>query len=320
MNNIKNVLVTGGFGFIGSNWIIRNHKNFNILNIDNLSTGSNQNNLNDIDTTNFSSLKMSITDPFLVNYIDSKGFVPDAIINFAAESHVDRSITDPNTFFNTNVLGTVNLLNVLKTLNPNGRFLHVSTDEVFGHLEANDKPFDESFPYRPRSPYSASKASSDMAVTSYYHTFGLDTVISHSCNNFGPRQFTEKFVPTIITKILNNQPIPVYGNGLNIRSWISVDDNCDALTQILLNGKKGESYCIGSNNELSNIDIIKLIRSCCSELSINTNNSPVNFITDRKGHDFRYAINFSKITKELGWKPKYDLKEYMKKTISWYCV
>jgi dTDP-glucose 4,6-dehydratase len=315
---MNNILVTGGCGFIGSNWIIRNYKKFNILNVDNLSIGSDLNNLNEITSSNYSFLKMSITDPFLCEYVDARDFIPDAIINFAAESHVDRSIATPLPFFNTNVIGTVNLLDLLLKLNPNGRFLHISTDEVFGHLQPSDPPFDESSHYNPRSPYSASKASAEMAVKAYNQTYGLDTVISNTCNNFGPRQFKEKFIPTIIEKILQGKNIPVYGNGLNIREWISVYDNCDGITNILLNGKKSNSYCLGSNVELTNLDLIKNIISIFNELNINTSNSKINFIEDRKGHDFRYAINSSKAKNELNWSCKYDFKPFLKETILWY--
>jgi dTDP-glucose 4,6-dehydratase len=311
---MANILVTGGYGFIGSNWILKNHEGNNILNIDNLSDGSNPMNL--LGTYYGEHLNKDICDVTVDNL---GGFTPDYIVHFAAESHVDRSITDPLGFVKTNVMGTANMLEIARKFKC--RFLHVSTDEVFGHLGLNDKPFNESTPYAPRSPYSASKASSDHLVRAYHETYGLDVVITNCCNNYGPRQFPEKLIPVIIKKALAEEPIPVYGMGNNIREWIYVDDHNEALTKVLLNGKSGETYCIGSDVEMTNIDLVGKI---CGYLDHNLSREKgsysdlITFVSDRPGHDMRYAIDSTKVRKELYWHHRNEFSEGLQKTIQWY--
>jgi len=310
-----NILVTGGSGFIGTNWIRKRLKEYpedTICNIDKLTYASNK---EDIVNDRYEHKKIDICnekDLGLIIYT----FNPDAIVHFAAESHVDNSIDNPNKFINTNILGTFYLLKrsleFLKN-KPNFRFIHVSTDEVYGSLGKEGR-FTEETRYDPRSPYSAAKASSDHLVKSYFHTYGFPGIITNCSNNYGPYQHKEKLIPKIITNALGNKKIPVYGKGENIRDWLYVEDHCDALNIVLEKGKIGETYNIGGDHEMRNIDIVEYI---LEELG-GSRYDLIEYVDDRLGHDFRYAIDHSKITKELGWKPKTDYSTAIKKTIQFY--
>ena len=323
------IFVTGGLGFIGSNYILSKmlDSSVEILNYDKVTYAANLENLSSIsDKSNYHFIKGDICDSKKI-YESINTFKPDVIINFAAESHVDRSIESPMEFIQTNVLGTTVLLEAsykyYKDLSDknNFRFLHISTDEVFGELGASGL-FNEETPYSPNSPYSASKASSDHLVRAWSETFDLPILISNCSNNFGPFQFPEKLIPLMIIKCLNKENLPVYGKGENIRDWIHVLDHCSAIDSILGKGKIGETYLIGSDNEKRNIDIVK---SICEYF--NKNNlidefdykSLITFVDDRPGHDFRYAIDNSKIKNDLGWSPKYSFEDGLSKTIDWYC-
>ena len=323
------IFITGGLGFIGSNYILSKmvDSSVEILNYDKVTYAANLENLSSIsDKTNYHFIKGDICDSKNI-YESINTFKPDVIINFAAESHVDRSIESPMEFIQTNVLGTTVLLEAsykyYKALsNKNSfRFLHISTDEVFGEL-GDSGLFNEETPYSPNSPYSASKASSDHLVRAWSKTFDLPVLISNCSNNFGPFQFPEKLIPLMIIKCLNKEKLPVYGKGENVRDWIHVLDHCSAIDSILSKGKVGETYLIGSDNEKRNIDIVK---SICEYF--NKNNliddfdykSLITFVDDRPGHDFRYAIDNSKIKNDLGWSPKYSFEHGLFKTIDWYC-
>ena len=252
-------------------------------------------------------------------------FRPDVIVNFAAESHVDRSIDDSTDFIKTNVLGTFSLLNsslkYFRAKNNEFKFIHVSTDEVFGSLGPSGK-FDENTPYSPRSPYSASKASSDHLVRAWNSTYNLPTIITNCSNNFGPYQFPEKLIPLMIANCISEKKLPVYGSGKNVRDWLYVDDHCDAIYDVVKFGKIGETYLIGGNNELENIEIVKMICSIMDEKIPRPNGNAyselINFVDDRPGHDERYAINFNKIQTDLKWQPKEDFRLALNKTIDWY--
>ncbi len=307
------LLVTGGSGFIGSNFIklwFTNHPNDSIINLDKMTYAANPRNLTEFEgKSNYQFVKGDILDEKIVDELVSQ---VDAIVHFAAESHVDRSIDDPSLFVRTNVLGTYNLLMAAKKYNK--RFHHISTDEVFGSIPFNsDKQFGESTPYDPSSPYSASKASSDHLVRSFYKTFGLAVTISNCSNNYGPYQHPEKMIPRSITNLLTNQKIKVYGQGLNFRDWLHVEDHCRAIELILLNGKIGETYCIGGLKKgTSNIELVKLILKL-----MNKDESFIEYVDDRPAHD-NYAVNWDKIGKDLGWEPKYNLESGLKQTIDWY--
>ena len=325
-----NILVTGGAGFIGSNFILSSIDKYDrIINLDLLTYSGNLNNLKSILNNNkYKFVHGDIADKNLVNKILYEEKI-DVIINFAAESHVDRSIFSPIEFIKTNVLGTTYLLiyvleyynSLSKNKKENFRFLHVSTDEVFGSLNENENPFNEETPYKPNSPYSASKASSDHLVRAFAHTYKLPILITNCSNNYGPYQFPEKLIPLIIQNALKNIALPVYGNGLNIRDWLYVIDHCNALQIVLEKGIVGETYCIGGNTEIRNIEVVKLIckfLDTCKPLeNKNSYLELINFIEDRKGHDKRYAINNSKI-KKLGWEPKYNFNEGLELTLKWY--
>ena len=326
------ILVTGGCGFIGSNFVIEQIQNTDnqILNIDKLTYAGNLKNLQSVNLhQNYQFVEGDICDGKLV-YDSLNNFHPDAIVHFAAESHVDRSIDSPMTFMETNVIGTATLLNVSKSYletrgqsstKTNLRFLHVSTDEVFGSLEGKGG-FTEDTPYNPSSPYSASKASSDHIARSWYRTYGFPILITNCSNNFGPFQFPEKLIPLMIANCLNEKPLPVYGKGLNIRDWLFVKDHCDAIYSVLQYGTIGETYNIGGNNAMKNIDIVKTICSIFDELKPRSNGNSyselINYVSDRPGHDFRYAIDASKINKELGWSPAETFETGIQKTIEWY--
>ena len=319
-----NLLVTGGLGFIGSNFIkylINNPKINKIVNIDcpsRYSSAANKGNIKDIELNK----KYHFYDIWL-EYIDvpleRKRFIDilkehqiTYIVHFAAETHVDNSILDPSRFIKSNIIGTFNLLEVCREL-PEIRFHHISTDEVYGSLGLDGK-FSEHTCYNPSSPYSASKASSDMLVRAYFHTFKIKATISNCSNNYGPNQHNEKFIPVVINSILNNKKIPVYGTGKNIRDWIYVIDHCEAIFEILSNGKLGETYNVGGDCEKSNLEII----NCISELLQVNPIDYVEFVEDRKGHDFRYAIDNTKINTELNWYPKTKFREGLKETIDFY--
>ena len=323
------ILITGGAGFIGSNFIhyilkkypARNASHsdaggpdYEIVNLDALTYAGNLENLKDIENdSRYKFIKGDICDKDLVNDLVKD---VDVIINFAAESHVDRSILDAENFVRTNVLGTYTLLEAAKSAgwrNGNKRFHHISTDEVFGHLEPNDPPFNENTPYSPRSPYSASKASSDHLVRAYFNTYGLPITISNCSNNYGPYMFPEKLIPLFITNLMEGKKVPVYGDGMNVRDWLYVEDHCEAIDSIIQKGKIGETYCVGGNSEKPNIEITKKI----IELMGKSEDS-IEYVKDRPGHDRRYAIDFSKIKNELGWTPKVSFEEGLQKTIDWY--
>mgnify|MGYP001587412287 CR=1 FL=1 len=308
----KNILITGGAGFIGSNFIhywIKKYPNDKIVNLDILTYAGNLKNLKDIENNpNYKFIKGDICNAKLINNL-TRGI--DLIVHFAAESHVDRSITNSQDFIRTNVEGTRVLLDAAK--NNNIRFHHISTDEVFGSLNFKDKPFNEKTPYNPRSPYSASKAAADHLVRAYFHTHKLPITISNCSNNFGPYQFPEKIIPLFITNLIKNKKIPVYGQGKNIRDWIHVDDHNAGVDLIIQKGRIGETYCLGSGNQLCNLELTKMILKLMGK-----GEEMIEYVADRLGHDLRYDIDFSKIQNELGWEPKMDFKQGLKKTIEWY--
>lgn len=324
---MKNVLVTGGAGFIGSNFVrhMLNDHDYNIVNLDALTYAGNLENLKDVENNRkYTFIKGNICDKELVDKL-FKEYKIDTVVNFAAESHVDRSITNPEIFIETNVLGTQNLLNVAKNnwkIDPNNKysneykegvkFLQVSTDEVYGALGKTGM-FMETTPLSPNSPYSASKASADMLVRAYHNTFGLPINITRCSNNYGPYQFPEKLIPLMINNCQKDYKLPVYGDGMQIRDWLHVKDHCSAIDTVLHKGRIGQVYNIGGNNEKANIEIVKLIIS-----NFNKNEELIEYVADRPGHDRRYAIDNTKITTELGWKPSYTFEEGIKETIEWY--
>ena len=321
------VLITGGAGFIGSHvvrFFVNNYPNYHIYNLDILSYASNINNLIDIkNKDNYTFIKGDVCDNNLVMDIFNK-YKISRVIHLAAESHVDRSIDDPLTFAKVNIIGTLNLLQVAKDswINnySNKLFYHISTDEVYGSLE-KDGLFLETSKYDPHSPYAASKASSDHFVRSYKGTYGLPVVISNCSNNFGPNQFTEKLIPLVVQNIINNKSIPVYGNGENIRDWIYVDDHVRAIDLIFHKGQIGETYNIGGSNEMKNIDLIHeliIIADSLLDRPKGTSKYLINYVSDRPGHDFRYAIDSSKLKNQLGWKASNNFNENIKKTVLWY--
>ena len=322
---MKNILITGGAGFIGSHVIRRfvtNYPDYNIINLDSLTYAGNLENLRDIEASNnYEFVKCDITDKDAIEALFTSKNI-HSVIHLAAESHVDRSITNPIDFVMTNVVGTVVLLNAFKAHGnvTEGRFYHVSTDEVYGTL-GDDGKFTEETPYDPNSPYSASKASSDHFVRAYHETFKLPIVISNCSNNYGSHQFPEKLIPLMIHNIKNNKPLPVYGKGENIRDWLWVNDHAKAIDVIFHSGKNGETYNIGGNNEWKNIDLVhKLCEIMDQKLGRDAGESAklITYVTDRAGHDFRYAIDASKLENELGWKPSVAFDQGFEKTIDWY--
>ena len=311
------ILVTGGCGFIGSNfiyYIIDKYPNYNIVNLDLLTYAGNLNNLDNIKKNpNYKFIKGDIRDKkFIFDLFEKESF--NTVINFAAESHVDRSVTNPDIFVKTNILGTQTLLDASLKYNVN-RYHQVSTDEVYGDLDLNKKDtfFTENTPINPSSPYSASKASADLLVKSYNRTFNLNTTISRCSNNYGPYQYPEKLIPLMILKALNNEKLPVYGNGANIRDWLHVYDHCVAIDYIIHKGKTGEVYNVGGHNEKSNLEVVKIILD-----TLNKSSNLIEYVKDRPGHDLRYAIDPKKIESELNFKPKYDFESGIKETIKWY--
>jgi dTDP-glucose 4,6-dehydratase len=311
---MKTILVTGGAGFIGSNFVryfLETHPDLKIVNFDKLTYAGNLENLTDIQgNPRYSFVRGDICDRAQVDAAFQKHAV-DAVVHFAAESHVDRSILGAGVFISTNVLGTQVLLDVARERGVE-RFLHVSTDEVYGSLGATGK-FTESTPLHPNSPYAASKASSDLIALAYEHTFGLSVVLTRCSNNYGPYQFPEKLIPLMIANAVDNKPLPVYGEGLNVRDWLHVTDHCRGIDVVLHRGKVGEVYNIGGNNEWKNIDIVRLLLK-----SLGKPESLIKYVKDRPGHDRRYAIDASKLTRELGWSPSLGFEEGLARTIAWY--
>ena len=311
------ILVTGAAGFIGSNFVyyeLDNHPEDKIVALDLLTYAGNLKNLDGCkDNPNFSFVKMDICDREAINSLfEKEGF--DIVVNFAAESHVDRSIENPEIFLKTNILGTQVLMDASLKYGVK-RYHQVSTDEVYGDLplDREDLFFTETTPLHTSSPYSASKASADLLVNAYHRTFGLNMTISRCSNNYGPYQFPEKLIPLMINNARNDKPLPVYGEGLNVRDWLHVYDHCSAIDLVIRNGKNGDVYNIGGHNERHNIDVVKTILR-----EVGKPETLITYVTDRKGHDLRYAIDPSKITNELGWKPKYNFDSGIKETIKWY--
>lgn len=320
------IFVTGGAGFIGANFLnmfVSINPQYQFINIDKLTYAANPLSLKSVEgLNNYSFEKVSINDFKLLAEVFEK-YRPELIVNFAAESHVDRSISGPAEFIETNIIGTFNLLEACRQKwedKTNKLYLHISTDEVYGSL-GDTGSFNEKTSYDPRSPYSASKASSDLLVSAYFHTYGLPVIITNCSNNFGPYQFPEKLIPLMIINALEGKTLPVYGEGLNIRDWLYVEDHCRALWMIIEKGMIGETYNIGGGSEWRNIDLVNQI---CELLAEETGEKPeaykqlISFVRDRPGHDYRYAIDSSKINTDIGWKPRESFKSGLKKTIKWY--
>lgn len=322
----KSILITGGAGFIGSHVVrrfVQDYPDYTIVNLDKLTYAGNLENIKDIeDAKNYKFEKIDILDISGLREVFQKHNITD-VIHLAAESHVDRSISNPLAFVQTNVIGTVNLLNVAKDFWADGNenvFYHISTDEVYGTL-GDTGLFTEETSYDPRSPYSASKASSDHFVRAYKETYGMDIVISNCSNNYGPNQFPEKLIPLIINNILEKKPLPVYGKGENVRDWLHVEDHAAAIDLIFHKGRSGETYNIGGNNERQNIQLVRTICDLVDELTgqeVGNAQSLISFVKDRAGHDLRYAIDATKLTEELKWHPKFNVETGLKQTVKWY--
>jgi len=311
---VSHILVTGGAGFIGSNFIhywFKNHPGDFVINLDKLTYAGNRQNLKAVENSpNYSFIKSDICDPQIVKKA-MKGV--DVVVHFAAESHVDRSIMDPSVFVKTNVLGTQVLLNEALDANV-GRFHHISTDEVFGALELDDpQRFTEETPYSPRSPYSASKAAADHLVRAYHVTYKLPITITNCADNFGPFQYPEKLISLSITNILEGKKVPIYGDGLYVRDWLYVEDHCRAIDLVIAKGKVGETYLIGADSDMANIDLVKRLL-----VIMGKDEKMIEYVKDRPGHDRRYAIDSTKIKNELGWKPVFDLEKALGETVAWY--
>jgi dTDP-glucose 4,6-dehydratase len=330
---MKTIVITGGAGFIGSNFVrhfieTQPHK---VVVLDKLTYAANVNNINDITTMPGKLLLVEgdICDAETVSNVLT-GFAPYAIIHFAAESHVDKSIEDATNFIQTNIIGTSTLLDETRKylitasdeIQENFKFIHVSTDEVFGSLEPKDAPFKESSQYRPNSPYAASKAASDHLARAWYKTFNVPTIVTNCSNNYGPRQYPEKLIPMVINNALSGKLIPIYGDGMQMRDWLYVEDHCKALMKVLLEGKVGETYNIGGLNDIANVAVVKMICDILDEISPKLENKSyfkqVEFVKDRLGHDKRYAIDATKIMNELNWKPEETFETGIRKTVEWY--
>ncbi len=330
-NQARSIVITGGAGFIGSNFVhhwCENYPEDRVIVLDALTYAGNLNNLATLkDRKNFRFLQGDICDRALVDELFA-GENIDTVAHFAAESHVDRSILGPRAFVQTNVVGTFTLLESfrqhwLSNHQPdNYRFLHVSTDEVYGSLGVDDLAFTETTPYAPNSPYSASKAGSDHLARAYFHTYGMPTIITNCSNNYGSYHFPEKLIPLMCINILLGKPLPVYGDGQNVRDWLYVRDHCQALDTVIHKGKAGETYNIGGNNEVKNIDLVRMLCELMDELAPDLPVKPaqnlITFVKDRPGHDRRYAIDASKIRTELGWQPQETVEGGLRKTIQWY--
>ena len=320
---MKKFVVTGGSGFIGSNLVkFLLSKNYFVINIDKLSYSANPYNLKKaIKNKKYKFFKTDINDQVRIYNILSR-FKPDGIFNLAAETHVDRSIDNPKNFISSNILGVYNLIEVLRKYSKKNKkkikLIHVSTDEVYGDIKKQRRS-DEKSSYNPSSPYSATKASADHLVKSFVRTYKLPAIISNCCNNYGPNQFPEKLIPKLIYNIINNKPLPIYGKGKNSREWIYVNDHCEALLKIFNKGRIGESYNVGSNQNIKNLDIAKKLLKIAKKKLLKLNKkSKIKFVKDRPGHDFRYALNNKKILKKLGWKAKISLSAGLSQTFDWY--
>ncbi len=326
------MLITGGAGFIGGNFVLGTigMKSSSLINLDQLTYAGNLQTLQSIfQKQNYYFYRGDIGDRLLVSELLKK-YKPRAVINFAAESHVDRSIHGPESFIKTNIVGTFNLLESVRDFyeklddsqRNNFRFLHVSTDEVYGTLDQTDPPFTETNPYEPNSPYAASKAASNHLVRAWFHTYGLPVLTTNCSNNYGPYQFPEKLIPLVIHNALKGRPLPIYGDGKQIRDWLYVEDHCDAIRAVLDRGRLGETYNIGGNNEKTNISVVETICHILDHLRPRADQKSyleqITFVADRPGHDRRYAINASKIANELGWKPKETFESGIQKTVQWY--
>ncbi|SCC04835.1 dTDP-glucose 4,6-dehydratase [Bacillus mycoides] len=309
-----NILVTGGAGFIGSNFIhymLKNYETYKIINYDALTYSGNLNNVKSIqDNPNYSFIKGKIQNGELLEHIINERDV-QIIVNFAAESHVDRSIENPIPFYDTNVIGTVTLLELVKKY-PHIKLVQVSTDEVYGSLGKTGK-FTEETPLAPNSPYSSSKASADMIALSYYKTYQLPVIVTRCSNNYGPYQYPEKLIPLMVTNALEGKNLPLYGDGLNVRDWLHVTDHCSAIDVVLHKGRLGEVYNIGGNNEKTNVDVVEQIINLLGKMK-----KDIEFVTDRLGHDRRYAIDAQKMKNEFDWEPKYTFEQGLKETVEWY--
>ena len=331
MSETKTILVTGGAGFIGGNFVLRQMARGDaaVVNLDALTYAGNLDTLESVkDDPGHTFVLGTIGDRGLVDYLLDR-YQPAAIVNFAAESHVDRSIDSPEAFIQTNLLGTFQLLEATRkywrklsgAAHHNFRFLHVSTDEVYGTL-GEDGLFTEDSPYRPNSPYSASKAGSDHLVRAYFHTYGMPTLTTNCSNNYGPYQFPEKLIPLMIQNAIKGKPLPVYGTGTNVRDWLYVEDHCSAIERVLAAGAPGEVYNIGGNNEKTNLDVVHTICDLLDELLPESPHRPhrqlITFVADRPGHDLRYAIDASKMRRELGWEPQETFETGLRKTVRWY--
>jgi len=305
------ILVTGGLGFIGANFIrylLSENPQVEIVNIDKMGFGSNPKNLEDLKEANYKFIKGDISNPAVIDGIIKD---VDAVVNFAAETHVDRSIKNPQSFVQSNILGTFNLLESIRKHNRSASFVQVSTDEVYGEIQEGS--FHETDRLNPSNPYSASKASADMLCLAYHRTYGLEVKITRCTNNFGPYQFPEKLIPKTIIRALKNLPVPLYGTGENVRDWVYVVDHCEAVRLVLEKGRAGEIYNVSSGNEVSNIYVVKKILQY-----LERDEDLIFFVEDRPGHDIRYSLDSSKIRSELGWKPRHDFSSALRETVKWY--